>query len=996
VSERYRNKYWCLCSCILLYSNPFAFVRVNQIIPFSVTMAVASGKVSVISKEKSAVEQPQSSEEAAQVEQILTAILESPNFTVAEYLNTALGVGIPNDEDESVSNKDTINEHQTRRMTELALQLQLQTQFCHEEIGRVGTELQAIVPRCAADSNRIKIGLEGLQVDCTNLLNDCTSGSAGNQDNMAAQSMETLSTLHALQLNLTRTKEILLAAATWDTTIEALTNHMAQQNLNEAVQCLTSLEQSEGALRGMPEPEIRIQTLDRIRQQVATLLQPTLQHALAVLHSSATHARSTSSAVGGATSTAPLQQCVHLYDQLNQLDTLVAEYVKQRPSSIHKLWFEYTPPVPQTNGLDPETCTSSLNEPHTLLSWLPTFYDNVLQFVTEERRQCMTIFGSKRVPEITILVVRECFRPLLPSFVSRLHTVCTATRDIDAISLSQPLQLPIISALYESTLHFLSLMYETIVGGWMDMAESEQDATTTLAPALFNDLMHVFEYIASPFTDYQKNLAAIESKFLAKEVQFMTKEIQKATKGIASASASLDALQSATDRLQELSRSGIFSIAETAVARLELLNGGYSAAAVATVIDKVLANYGSELSVAIHKLSAAMISDDQLLVENFDEQHVLCALEVLKVASFFHRNLKSLESKSRERLAVLSDRVRTYIKKDKYLRDALSGGAGKSSFQLSDSMSIVEIDSLLTKTVCVGNGDLEASYAVLVQFAVPVDKANVPLFPEANGATGRLIHSCHTFVFDICISVPRLYLRGVSSLATWKESGASADASASYGTLPQEYITHVGEHMLALVQALEPFATDQENLKLAKEVMDGSRRVAQQPWLDFVVASGCEGSENVTRMLMDGSALLDYVLDDTLMHGDDHNELEEHDDEDAKAITTFCNAWLDVVGSAVAGRLLERIMRIPLLTNKGCEHLHADLGYLMNVFSALGIAGHPHPLLGHLATLATLEESVLRERYDGMTQQDSNDTNDAALAIVRLIEQRFLAMRSFR
>ena len=59
---------------------------------------------------------------SAAAEERLSALLASNNFSVASYLNTALD----NAEEEELQ----------RRMAELALQLQLQTQACHEDIGR--------------------------------------------------------------------------------------------------------------------------------------------------------------------------------------------------------------------------------------------------------------------------------------------------------------------------------------------------------------------------------------------------------------------------------------------------------------------------------------------------------------------------------------------------------------------------------------------------------------------------------------------------------------------------------------------------------------------------------------------------------------------------------------------------------------------------------------------------------------------------------------------
>eukprot|EP00957_Ditylum_brightwellii_P022443 1693499-Ditylum_brightwellii.AAC.1 len=70
----------------------------------------------------------------------------------------------------------------------------------------------------------------------------------------------------------------------------------------------------------------------------------------------------------------------------------------------------------------------------------------------------------------------------------------------------------------------------------------------------------------------------------------------------------------------------------------------------------------------------------------------------------------------------------------------------------------------------------------------------------------------------------------MSSLPVWGEEGESGDAIESYGILPQQYITQVGEHVLALVQALEPFASSADALSLANEVMSGVHAVAIQPW----------------------------------------------------------------------------------------------------------------------------------------------------------------------
>lgn len=287
-------------------------------------------------------------------EERLSALLSSSQFSVASYLNSALSSQPHLDDDDM-----------QRRMAELALQLQLQTQACHEDIGRIGAELQAIIPRCAADVGRIGVGLDGMKIDAASLL-DATQSTTSDE---VASSLETLSTLHALRSNLSRTKEILTAAATWDTTLSSIAPLLAQQNLTEAVHALAKLESGARALRGMPSgKEEREATIAKIRQQIQVLLQPQLKHALQNMN----------------TRLAPLQQCVALYTSLGTMETLQQEYVKNRPGIIHKAWFSYNP----------------LPDEPSFISFLPNWYDAVLSLLAEERRQSVAVFGPNLAPQM--------------------------------------------------------------------------------------------------------------------------------------------------------------------------------------------------------------------------------------------------------------------------------------------------------------------------------------------------------------------------------------------------------------------------------------------------------------------------------------------------------------------------------------------------------------------------------------------------------------------
>lgn len=474
--------------------------------------------------------------------------------------------------------------------------------------------------------------------------------------------------------------------------------------------------------------------------------------------------------------------------------------------------------------------------------------------------------------------------------------------------------------------------------------------------------------------------------------------------------------------------------------RFELLNSGYNAPATLSSIDGLISDHAAELAIAMGTLSNNASSTKNRKSSGgsgggpeFDEQHVHCALEILRIAGQFKRNLLSFERSVKDRLMVLSNdifRVGTLFESD----DSV----------IPEELAPVQIRAFLAKAACdlapdstryVDNGTGVKCPTTVVQLQrlagqdSSVNKDNggstsPPLFPKSLDATSRLSRACLSFIFEVCYAIPERQLHGISALPVWKQDGgggSAEDDETSYGILPQPFITHVGEHMLALVQALEPFASDAEALGLANEVMANVLDVAVQPWKEFVAAAGCSfettkhstatGGESEKRQLemfmRGGKDLEKYFLDenssgdDSAQDEDIEHEEEEEEEEDARASAAFCNQWLDVVSLAVTGRLLERTMRVPRLGRKGAEHLATDLNYIMNVFTALGVHGHPHPLLGYVAQLATLEDGMLRERIRRRRQQEIGDDamedevlSEALMEVIRRTELRIAHVRN--
>lgn len=429
-----------------------------------------------------------------------------------------------------------------------------------------------------------------------------------------------------------------------------------------------------------------------------------------------------------------------------------------------------------------------------------------------------------------------------------------------------------------------------------------------------------------------------------------------------------------------------------AINRFELLNSGYNAPATLSSVDKLISNHASELAIVMGTLSTNASNNSG---PEFDEQHVNCALKILRIAGLFKRNLLSFESSVRDRLIMLSKEMTEFV----FDVDAAI---------IPDGLTPSQVRTILAKEAC----DPSPTYidisgvkcpSSVVQLRRLCESNSPALFPTALDSTSRLARSCLALVFEVCSAIPERQLRGISALPVWKQEGGASDGvEESYGVLPQPFITHVGEHMLALVQALEPFASDADSLGLASEVMTGVIDVAVQPWKEFVAAAGCSFTDNEKSFhetLMRGIGLQRYFLDDEI---DDHGTLEvdtsdvkergdNDEDADAGDSAAFCNQWLDVVGLAVTGRLLERTMRIPRLGRKGAEHLAADVNYILNVFTALGVSGHPHPLLGYVAQLVTVDDQMLRSKIH--RRRRDGDVSDA-LEVIKRVELRIAYVRS--
>lgn len=1001
-------------------------------------------------------------------EQELNALLSSPDFSVSAYLNQALS-----SDDENSDSADQPDNHDlsSSLMTELALYLQIQTQVCHDDISRISAELRAILPRCAADIGRLQVGMVGMKDDAGSLLDahyksslqyqyrrdshggidendsggedECSSTSKNSdKENLTSksnssefnispiQTLETLSALHSLSTSLSHTKNILLAASTFNTTLNGLPSLMASPStLSQAVSSFLTLQQGAQALAGLPGKEEREDQLRNLKEEILIQLRPVLLHALQKME----------------TRLGPLQTCVGMYHSMSELDCMMEEYIKSRPTAVHKLWFEFRKisggsgseknVIIDQNNLDLDESeinsdgseadddekgeekgkpnmsgrststhiTNNFDSAKEFEIWLPKWYEAVLILLTEERRRASMVFGVELGPEIMVKILGECFRPILSSFKSRLENICSANDTSGSAGRTSAFES--IYKIFESTVQFLSVVYEQLVDfdnssnktvvseNLLDQNQSSDSKLSSRSKSmvdLYVLIREVFARIASPFVSYQRHLAELELYHTGATTRSITKDIHD----IVSRS-DVSNIQDLVKNLASLGPS-IFPLVLGSLGRFESMNSGFGAPSALHTIDSLLSKHVGEMAVSIRTLSTNLLSPpmqsktSNSFLESFDEQQIHSALEVLKIAGIMKQNMNRFEEKTRERFRVLQDRIRATKEDELQLLDASRSTLKNktSSTLVPDTFSDAQIEAFLASCaykedesyndskMAKSHGSLDDPFVLILQrLSVPDvtrGESSVQLYPKSVDSISRLVKSCQTFVFDMCSALPLKHLNDMTKNSVWSQEESmwsTASAAESYGILPQSYITQVGEHMLALVQAFEPFAADKDALILANLAMQNMDHVADSFWIDFAqVINAHSDDPSLISQLRKGVDMIPFVLGHRQQSTEEgeNGYLDIRDEMEGENMESeenmFCNKWLDAVCSAVTGRLLEHIIRFDRLTRKGCEHLAVDVSYMINVLSALGISGHPHPLLGHLVELVKMDPESLQAR----------------------------------
>jgi hypothetical protein len=158
----------------------------------------------------------------------------------------------------------------------------------------------------------------------------------------------------------------------------------------------------------------------------------------------------------------------------------------------------------------------------------------------------------------------------------------------------------------------------------------------------------------------------------------------------------------------------------------------------------------------------------------------------------------------------------------------------------------------------------------------------------------------------------------------------SAIPLPSFSMQPSDYIIAIGEHLLTLVQQLEPYvkgSEEEEEVSHAAATPSAAARKFSTPTSPFTQVTPASSSAPST-----------YVENDALY-------------------------WLNLLSRGTFAALLSSFPAIPQLSERGARQLSTDLEYLINVLSALGLT--IPPIIHKLTAWLTWSESTLAARISG-------------------------------
>ncbi|XP_002510953.2 conserved oligomeric Golgi complex subunit 7 [Ricinus communis] len=609
--------------------------------------------------------------------------------------------------------------------------------------------------------------------------------------------------------------------------------------------------------------------------------------------------------------------------RIGRFRSLEMHYTKVHLKPIKQLWEDFDSRQ-RANKLATEKhdtgklSTNSDLPAVSFLSWLPSFYDELLLYLEQEWKWCMLAFPDdyrSLVPKLLI----ETMQAVGASFISRINlatgevipeTKALAKGILDILSGDMPKGIKIQTKHLEALIE-LHNMTGTFARNIQHLF-SESDLRV---------LLDTLKAVYLPYESFKQRYGQMERAILSSEIAGV--DLRGAvTRGVGAQGIEL----SETVRRMEESIPQVIVLLEAAVERCINLTGGSEADELILALDDIMLQYISILQETLKSLRAVCgvdnVSDPKKdvslekkegsqnvrkadSVSNEEEWSIVQgALQILTVADCLTRRSSVFEASLRATLARLSTSLSLSVFGSSLDQNqahmASNDGNGEPSLGGRAALDVAAVRLV----------DVPEKARKLFNL---LDQSKDPRFhalPLASQRVAAFADTVNELVYDVLISKVRLRLNDVSRLPIWSSvEEQSAFPLPIFSAYPQSYVTSVGEYLLTLPQQLEPLA---------------------------------EGISN----------------------SDANNDEAQF----------FATEWMFKVAEGASALYMEQLRGIQYITDRGAQQLSVDIEYLSNVLSALSM-----PIPPILATFHTCL-STPRDQLKYLVKSDAGNQLDLPTA----------------
>ncbi|KAL7214477.1 hypothetical protein ACSBR1_026814 [Camellia fascicularis] len=552
-------------------------------------------------------------------------------------------------------------------------------------------------------------------------------------------------------------------------------------------------------------------------------------------------------------------------------------------------------------------------------SWLPSFYDELLLYLEQEWKWCMTAFPDDYKTLVPKLLV-EAMTTVGANFVSRINlatgevvpeTKALAKGMLDILSGDMPKGVKVQTKHLEALIE-LHNMTGTFARNIQHLF-SESDLEV---------LLDTLKAVYLPYESFKQKYGQMERSILSAGIAGL--DLRGAVaRGVGAQGVEL----SETVRRMEESIPQVIVLLEASVERCISFTGGSEADELMLALDDIMLQYistlqetlkslravcgvdvdgvGSKKEIGLDKKEGAHSSRKSDLISNEEEWSIVQgALQILTVTDCLTSRSSVFEASLRATLARLSTSLSIAVFGSSLDQNpshvAGDDGSGELSLAGRAALDVASVRLL----------DIPEKARKLFNLLEQSKDPRFHALPLASQRVAAFADTVNELVYDVLISKVRQRLSDVSRLPIWSSiEEPSAFHLPSFSAYPQSYVTSVGEYLLTLPQQLEP---------LAEGISDG-----------------------------------DANTDDAQF---------------------FATEWMFKVAEGATALYMEQLRGIHFINDRGAQQLSVDIEYLSNVLSALSM-----PIPQILATFHTCL-STPRDQLKDLVKSDSGNQLDLPTA----------------